>query len=100
MSRRLVVRAEAEADIADAALWYEARALGLGLEFVEEVGIAVRRATETPLMFTLLRFRPEVRRVLTRRFPYRIFFVVRDDAVVVFAVMHAARHDRSWRARV
>lgn len=100
MSRRLVVRPEAESDILDAALWYEEQGQGLGLDLVQEVGIATRRAVEAPLLFPLLRRRPEVRRVLTRRFPYRVFFVVRDDAVVVFAVMHAARHDRGWVARL
>jgi len=100
MSHRLIVRPEAEADITEAALWYEERVAGLGLELVGEVGSAIRRAVEMPLIFPLLRRSPEVRRVLTRRFPYRVFFIVRDDVVVIFAVMHATRHDRHWRARL
>jgi len=100
VSRRLIVRSEAEADVTEAALWYEERAAGLGLELVREIGLAVGRAVEAPLHFMLLRQRPEVRRVLTRRFPYRVFFIVRDDAIIVFAVMHAARHDRHWRGRL
>jgi plasmid stabilization system protein ParE len=100
MRRRLVVRPEAEAEITDAALWYEERTEGLGLDLVQEVGIAIRRAVEAPLLYPVLRQKPQVRRALTRRFPYRIFFVVRDDVVVVFAVMHAARHDRGWLGRL
>ena len=46
-----------------------------------------------------VRRNPEVRRVLTRRFPYRVFFIARTDAIVVFAVLHAARHDRVWKNR-
>jgi plasmid stabilization system protein ParE len=99
MRRRLIVRPEAEADITEAALWYEERAVGLGLELTLEVGAAIRRAVEDPLLHLRLRHGMEVRRVLTRRFPYRVFFVVRDDAIVVFAVIHAARHDRHWRER-
>jgi toxin ParE1/3/4 len=100
VNRRLIVRSDAEADITEAALWYEGRGPGLGLEMVREVQLAAGRAVGTPLHFPLMRQRPEVRRVLTRRFPYREFFIVRDDAVVVFAVMHAARHDRHWRTRL
>ena len=100
MIRRLIVRPEAEADITEAALWYEERATGLGVELVGEIGSAIRRATETPLIFPLLRRSPEVRRVLTRRFPYRVFFIVRGEVVVVFALVHAARHDRHWRGRL
>lgn len=37
MSLRVIVRDEAEADIAEAALWYERRCAGLGEEFVHAV---------------------------------------------------------------
>jgi len=55
MSYRLIVRAEAEADITEAALWYEGREAGLGLELTAEIRGAVGRAVERPL--TCLRFR-------------------------------------------
>jgi hypothetical protein len=42
-------------------------------------------ALASPESFTRVRRSPTVRRVLTRRFPYRIFFIVRTDAIVVFA---------------
>lgn len=100
MSLHLIVRPEAEADILDAALWYEDREAGLGLEVTAEVHAAVERALENPLAYLLLRKQPHVRRVLARRFPYRIFYIVRPDASVVFAVPHAARHERFWRLRL
>ena len=100
MSRRLILRPEAEADITEASLWYEEREAGLGLDLTLEVRAAIQRATDNPLLHLLLRERPEVRRILVRRFPYRIFFIVRNDAIVVFAVIHAARHDRHWRGRL
>lgn len=100
MSRRLIVRPEAETDFAEAALWYEAREAGLGLDLIHEIRAAMRRALENPLLCLRLRQQPEVRRVLARRFPYRIFFVVRNDAIVVFAIIHAARQDRHWRERL
>jgi toxin ParE1/3/4 len=100
MSRRLIVRAEAEADITDAVVWYEEREAGLGLQLTTEIRSAILRAIENPFLHLLLRQRPEVRRILARRFPYRIFFIVRDDAIVVFAVIHAARHDRAWKRRL
>ena len=36
------------------------------------------------------------------RFPYRVVYEVREreQAVTVVAVLHAARHDRHWRARL
>ena len=99
MNRRLIVRPEAEADITDGAVWYDSRESGLGLELISEVHSAIGRALNNPESFTRIRRNPTVRRVLTRRFPYRVFFIVRPDALVVFAVLHAARHDRIWQRR-
>jgi plasmid stabilization system protein ParE len=100
MNRRLIVRPEAEADITDAALWYESREPGLGLDLVSEVRATIERALKHPQKFPRIRTNPPVRRVLVRRFPYRVFFIVRPDALVVFAVLHAARHDRTWMHRI
>jgi hypothetical protein len=40
-----------------------------------------------------------MRRVLTERFPYRVFFTIIDDTLHVHAVLHGAQHDRNWRGR-
>jgi len=32
--------------------------------------------------------------------PYRVFYIVRDDAIIVFAVLHTSRHERQWRHRL
>jgi plasmid stabilization system protein ParE len=77
MSLRLIVRPEAEGDILNAALWYEGREVGLGLELTAEIHAAVERALKNPLAYLLLRKQPHVRRILARRFPYRIFYVLR-----------------------
>jgi toxin ParE1/3/4 len=100
MSRRVIVRSEAETDITETAAWYEGREPSLGFEFLIEVQTAISRAQRDPDAFLCLRKDPEVRRVLTKRFPYRLFFIVRPDAIVVFAVLHAARHDRNWKRRL
>jgi toxin ParE1/3/4 len=99
MNRRLIIRPEAEADLTDAAVWYDSRESGLGLQFLSEVHSAMARVLKSPESFTRLRRNPTVRRVLTRRFPYRVFFIVRPDAIVVFAILQAARHDRVWKHR-
>lgn len=40
------------------------------------------------------------RRVIAGRFPYRVFYILRADAIVVFRVLHGARHDREWSTNV
>jgi hypothetical protein len=60
MNRRLIIRAEAEADIIDAAAWYESRESGLGFEVTAEIRAAIRRAVEYPKAHLALREKPEV----------------------------------------
>ena len=79
MSYRLKIRLPAEADLAEAAQWSGQRQAGLGEKFLREVDQAIARVVENPLAFPVIRRRHEVRRVLTQRFPYRIFFSLKGD---------------------
>lgn len=97
---RVIIRIEAEVDITDAAIGYHNQKAGLGHEFLAEVESALGIAAENPFRFPCFRRKPEVRRVLTNRFPYRVFFVRREDSIVVFRVLHGARHDREWKSNV
>ena len=72
MTSRLVVRADAEADILDAALWYEQRAPGLGTEFLLAVDGTLAEVARLPERFPVV-YR-ESRRALLRRFPLRRLF--------------------------
>jgi plasmid stabilization system protein ParE len=79
---------------------YEAHAPGLGEELVDEILRATGRAQANPESFRIVRSNGQVRRVLTDRFPYRIFFTVVSDTLYVHAVLHGARHDYRWRERL
>ncbi len=98
--RRLIVRPEAEADINKAAIWYASRESELGLELLADIQRSIMLALHNPQAFLCIRKSPEVRRVLVKKFPYRIFYTLKSDLLVVFAVLHAARHDRVWRHRL
>lgn len=97
---RVIVRIEAEVDITDAAIWYHNKESSLGHDFVAEVEAAITAAAENLFRYPCLRRKPEVRRVLTNRFSYRIFFVRRPDSIVVFRLLHGARHDREWKKTI
>jgi plasmid stabilization system protein ParE len=100
MIRQIIVRGPAVEDVVDAAAWYEAHAPGLGEELIDEILRAIRRAGANPELFRIVHRKGEVRRVLTERFPYRIFFSIFSDTLYVHAVLHGARHDRRWTERL
>ena len=97
MNRQLVIRDEAEADLLEAAEWYEVRRKGLGVEFLAELRAKIARVREHPLQFPVVH--RNGRRALLDRFPYAVYFIATDDLVEVVAVMHAKRHPRRWKGR-
>lgn len=100
MIRKVIFRPPAIEDVVKAAAWYEAHVPGLGNQLIEEVLSATRRAQDDPELFRIVHRDGNVRRVLTNRFPYRIFFSVVNEALYVHAVLHGARHDRRWTERL
>ena len=70
----VIFRLAAVEDLVAAAAWYETRAAGLGKDLIDEILAAVRRAQQNPELFRVVHRDGNVRRVLTNRFPYRIFF--------------------------
>ena len=95
---RLVIRPEAEAEIAEAAQWYEAQERGLGREFLRAVRAATAGVRCNPLLYqTIIE---EARRVLVRRFPYSIIYEIHGSDVVVLGCFHSARDPQEWQGRI
>ncbi len=94
MTLALRVRRRAERDLAEAYGWYEARAEGLGEPFLRAVGRCFARIATHPEAFPEVADR--VRRARLRRFPYGVYYVVREDAIDVLAVYHSRRRPRRF----
>lgn len=98
MKHTLIVRPEAEADLADAVRWYDLQRPGLGAEFQLCVEEKLERIRRTPEMHAMV-YR-ELRRASVRRFPYAILYrVVEKKKVIVVAVMHSRRDPKRWQDR-
>jgi plasmid stabilization system protein ParE len=97
MALRVILRPLAEADLEDAARWYEAERGGLAGRFLSDAGRTFSRIAERPLQFPLVA--GDVRRAMLHTFPYAVYFRTSDEAVVVSAVLHLRRHPKVWRGR-
>lgn len=97
MTLELIIRPEAEEEMAEAYNWYEERLQGLGSEFLLNVDATLnsifRNHHEYPVVYK------NIRRALTRRFPYQILFVAEGTLIVVVAVFHARRDPKHWQER-
>jgi plasmid stabilization system protein ParE len=100
MTLAIAVLDQAVSDIIAAGAWYEQQREGLGSDFVSEVNHAIDLLAEQALFYRIRYRRKNVRWSFPRRFPYRICYYVEAQTVHVFAVVHAARHDREWKRRL
>lgn len=98
MSLELVVTANAETDLDLAFRWYEDQKLGLGSEFLAAVDELLDSLVENPRQY--LEIHRGLRRALTRRFPYAIFFLLNAKSIVILAVRHQAREPLRWPKRL
>ena len=91
------LRQEAEADLAEAARWYEEQQPGLGSEFLDEVRRSLSSISDHPGLYP--RVSGDIRRALIRRFPFGIFYLVDEPDIVILAVMHGSRAPSRWKNR-
>ena len=89
MTLPVIIRPEAELDLAAAQLWYEAERPGLGAEFRISVDHTIGLIGAHPRMFPVVLH--GARRALLIRFPYGLFYMPEQKRVVVLACIHAKR---------
>ena len=80
-----------DAELQEAARWYDARCQGMGDQFIDAVRAAVRGAARAPMRYAI-RF-VDVRRVLLKRFPYSVWYFPQGDRIFVLSVMHESQRD-------
>ena len=97
MPRRFIVRPLAEADLEDAARWYEDERAGLAERFLSDVDRTFARIRERPFQFPLVT--GDARRALLHTFPYAVYFRTSNETVVVLAMLHLRRNPKVWRGR-
>lgn len=91
------LREEAENDLTEASIWHQEQQPGLGYEFIDEVTAILQSIQERPLSYPIV-YR-EMRRALTRKFPFSVFYQIQAYTIIVFGVLHASRAPSSWRDR-
>jgi plasmid stabilization system protein ParE len=94
MAYRLKFSKRALRETGKAQEWYELQSPGLGEEFIAAIELQLKRLEQAPMLYAEVI--PSVRRALLPRFPYGLFYAVRDDLVQVLAVLHDARNPSRW----
>lgn len=95
---RLVVRPDAERDVAEAVQWYDDQGSHLGDRFLDDLRKVLSRIRSMPRQFPAV---GEAHRALLQTFPYGVYFLIVDSGlVVVVGVLHQRRNPSVWRRRI
>ena len=94
---KLLIQPEAEAEISEAFRWYEDKTQGLGSEFMRALDASLSAIQRNPSAYPPVY--KQMRRVLLRRFPYSVIYLLNDNRIVVLACFHASRDPKQWQDR-
>jgi toxin ParE1/3/4 len=89
MKYRTIIRPEAEADLSNAFSWYEDKRAGLGYDFLLQVEAGLKFIERSPEIHNV-GYRG-TRTHLTKRFPYKIIYLIEHETVFIIAVLHWKR---------
>lgn len=77
-------------DVETACQWYETERTGLGAEFRDELWRLLKLLVDTPELGPIVH--RDLRRALTRRFPYAVYYRVAESTIEVRACLHQHRN--------
>jgi len=89
---------EARLEFLDAVSYYESHQSGLGERFIQSVYSAIAGINENPEAWAEIE--QDVRRKLTRVFPYALLYTIEPENILIVAVMHCHKEPGYWRSRL
>ncbi|MGL4500809.1 MAG: type II toxin-antitoxin system RelE/ParE family toxin, partial [Planktothrix sp.] len=94
---KYVFHPEALAEYAEAVQYYAKQSSEVAQAFINVIEDAVYRIKESPTRWAI--FDENVRRCLTRKFPYSILYTIEPDYILILAVTHCSREPGYWKNR-
>jgi len=89
---------EARIEFSEATIYYSEKSPSLATAFYTEVENAIEKIVENPDLYRVID--EDVRRCLTRRFPYAILYTIEQNYILILAVMHCSREPSYWKHRL
>jgi toxin ParE1/3/4 len=95
---KYVFHPQALKEYAEAVEYYAQNRVELAQAFIDAVENAIFPIVESPNRWGIID--NDIRRCLTRKFPYGILYTIEDDYIFILAVMHCNRNPESWQNRI
>jgi toxin ParE1/3/4 len=94
----VIVSPEAENDLKEIFSWYEDNRIGLGYDFLLQVDAGINFVKRNPEIYPIEY--KGTRKHLIKRFPYKIIYLVKEEEIIVLAVLHGKRSIELLKSRV
>ncbi|MEO8567699.1 MAG: hypothetical protein ABI419_01140 [Ginsengibacter sp.] len=98
MAFKIIVKPIVWWDLEEAITWYESERSGLGWDFFIHFEEAKERVLANPNAYQIII--PGVRRILIRKFPYKIFYTISENSIFLIGLIHAKRSNAFIRKRL
>src|SRR5882724_9323641 len=95
---RVVYHPDAEAELLEAARFYQRRVSGLGRRFLQEFDATISAIRNAPERWPVVE--DDLRCYVMRRFPYAVYYRQEGDDLRILVVKHHSRHPDYWRYRL
>lgn len=94
----VILLPDARDEMFEAAVYYESKASGLGVDFITEAESAVLSISKAPATWPVIE--GKMRRYLLKRFPFGILYFAETEKIVIVAVAHLRRRPGYWKERL
>ncbi|MCU0567631.1 MAG: type II toxin-antitoxin system RelE/ParE family toxin [Oculatellaceae cyanobacterium Prado106] len=94
---RYVFHPEALTEYSEAVQYYLTQRTEVAQAFINAVEEAIYKIREFPTRYAVID--EDVRRCMTRKFPYGILYTLEQDYILIMAVMHSNREPGYWKNR-
>jgi toxin ParE1/3/4 len=94
---RYVFHPEALIEYSEAVQYYQQQRVEVAQAFINAIEDAIYRVRESPTRYIVID--EDIRRCMTRKFPYGILYTIEQDYILILAVMHCSREPGYWKIR-
>lgn len=96
--KKFIILPSAKADLKAAAHFYDTQTPKMGKAFLADFDGVIARVVALPRSAPVLY--KSARKARLNNFKFNIYYLLDEERVVVFAVLHWRRHPDSWKKRI
>ncbi|MGB5595133.1 MAG: type II toxin-antitoxin system RelE/ParE family toxin [Crocosphaera sp.] len=95
---KYVFHPEALTEYAQAVQYYLEQNNKAAQAFIDVIEETIYRIREIPTRYPIVD--EEIRRCMTKKFPYGILYSIKQDSILILAIMHCSRKPGYWKNRI